>query len=245
MAVQEIKIQRQGGTIGGILGIPSADGTFPGIVVIPTVRGLDDFVHDVVERLAKEDWVALGVNIFDHPGVPEDPFKRPGAQPDQQVLTDLDAGLSFLRNNSLVGSQPIFAWGYCIGGRFSLLWPTYQKGIAGTAAFHGFPTNDINNPNTPAEPAGRMEDLHVPVIGLFGEADRLVPIKEVDRYRSELEKHNKEFEIVTYAGVEHGYTNPKNPSYNKDAAEESWQRATQFLRRLTKTKSKATAARGS
>lgn len=237
MAVREIKIQRQGGNIGGILGVPAGDGPFPGIVVIPTVRALDDFAHDVVERLARENWVALGVNIFDHPGIPEDPFKRPGSQPDQQVLTDLDAGLDFLKNNALVGSQAIFAWGYCIGGRFSLLWPTYQKGIDGAAAFHGFPTNDTSNPNTPTEPAGRVEDLHVPVIGLFGESDRLVPIKEVDRYRSELKKHGKEFEIHTYAGTDHGYTNPKGPAYNKDSAEDSWQRATQFLRRLTETKS--------
>ena len=232
MAVQEIRIQRQGGDIGGLLAVPSGSGPFPGVIVIPTVRAFDNFAHYAVERLANEDWVALGVNIFDHPGIPEDPFKRPGSQPDERVLGDLDAGLNLLKNHSLVKNQSIFAWGYCVGGRFSLLWPTYQKGIAGAAAFHGFPTNDTTNPNTPTEPAGRLEHLNVPVIGLFGEADRLVPIKEVDRYRSELTKHGKVFEIQTYPGAEHGWTNPKGPAYKQEAAEDSWRRATQFLRNI-------------
>ena len=232
MALQEIKIQRQGGDIGGLLAVPSGSGPFPGVIVIPTVRGFDDFAHYAVERLAKDDCVALAVNIFDHPGIPEDPFKRPGSQPDEQVLGDLDAGLNLLKNHALVKNQSIFAWGYCVGGRFSLLWPTYQKEIAGAAAFHGFPTNDTTNPNTPTEPAGRVEQLNVPVIGLFGEADRLVPMTEVERYRSELAKHKKIFEIQTYPGTDHGWTNPKGNAYNQEAAEDSWRRATQFLKNL-------------
>ncbi len=245
MAVQQIRIPRQGVDIGGLLAVPQGSGPFPGIVMIPTVRAFDDFAHYAVDRLAGDGWVALGVNIFDHPGIPEDPFKRPGSQPDEQVLTDLDAGLSLLQNHALVKGQPIFSWGYCIGGRFSLLWPTYQKRIAAAAAFHGFPTNDTSNPNTPTEPAGRVEHLHVPVIGLFGEADQLVPIKEADRYRSELTKHKKNFLIHTYPGAGHGWTNPKGAAYNQEAAEDSWQRATQFLNGITETHSKTAGVRGS
>ncbi|HEX9878660.1 MAG TPA: dienelactone hydrolase family protein [Candidatus Binatia bacterium] len=242
MAVQEIRIPAQGGDIGGLLALPQGGGPFPGIVMVPTVRALDDFAFYVVERLASEGWAALGVNIFDHPGVPEDPFKRPGAQPDQQILADLDSGFDLLKNEPVVQGQPVFAWGYCLGGRFSLLWPTYQKGLAGAAAFHGFPTNDTKNPNTPAEPAGRVAELQVPVIGLFGEADRLVPMKEVERYRSELSRQNKDFEIQTYPGADHGFTNPKGPAYKPQAAEDAWNRATRFLRRLTDTRTR-TAAR--
>ncbi len=235
MALEEIRIPREGGDIGGLLAAPSGNGPFPGIVLIPTVRAFDDFVRYAVGRLAGDGWVTLGVNIFDHPGVPEDPFKRPGAQPDEQILTDLNAGLNLLKNNPLVKGQPIFAWGYCIGGRFSLLWPTYQKEIAGAAAFHGFPTNDTSNPNTPTEPAGRMAQLTVPVIGCFGEADRLVPMKEVERYRSELSQHKKNFEIHTYPGTDHGFTNPKGSAYKQEFAEDAWKRATDFLRRSAAT----------
>lgn len=239
MAVQQIRIPREGGDIGGLLSLPQGSGPFPGVVMIPTVRAFDDFAFYVVERLASEGWAALGVNIFDHPGVPADPFKRPGAQPDQQILTDLDAGLNLLQSQSAVQGQPVFAWGYCLGGRFSLLWPTYQKGLAGAAAFHGFPTNDTANPNTPTEPAGRVEHLGVPVIGLFGEADRLVPVKEVERYRNELTRHKKDFEVHTYPGADHGFTNPKGPAYKQEAAEDAWKRAAQFLRRLTESQVRA------
>ncbi len=87
--------------------------------MIPTIRALDEFARDVIERLAVENFVALAVNFFDHPGVPEDIFKRPGAQPDDQVLGDLNAALAMLRQHPLVGDQPVFAWGYCLGGRFA------------------------------------------------------------------------------------------------------------------------------
>jgi len=229
MAAQSVSIPRQPKSIGGLLAVPEVEGSFPGIVVIPTVRGLDEFMTYVVERLAGEGFVALAVNIFDHPGVPEDPFKRPGAQPDDEILGDLDAAYDFLRKDARVGSHPISAWGYCIGGRFALHWPNFKSDLAGGAAFHGFPTNDTSNPNTPTEPAGRVAELTVPVIGNFGEADRLVPMSEVERYRAELEKHGKDFEINTYPGADHGWTNPKMPAYVKDAAEDCWRKSVQFL----------------
>jgi carboxymethylenebutenolidase len=228
--VQDVRIPREGQDIGGILAEPAGTGPFPGVVVIPTVRGLDEFARDVVERLASEGFVALGVHIFDHPGVPEDVFKRPGSQPDERTLTDLEAGRAFLRQHPAVGSQPVCAWGYCIGGRFSLLWPTYQPELAAAAAFHGFPTNDTSNPNTPTEPAGRVAELQVPVIACFGEADKLVPMTEVERYRSELARHSKDHEIHTYPDADHGWTNAKMPAYRAQAAEDCWTRAVRFLK---------------
>lgn len=242
MSIENVTIPLSGATIAGILAAPQGRGPFPGVVVIPTIKALDEFAAYIVERLAAEGFVALGVNIFDHPGVPEDPFKRPGSQPDEQVLADLDGAFAVLRKHPLVKDQPIFAWGYCLGGRFALLWPTYRREVAGAASFHGFPTNDTANPNTPTEPAGRVEHLLVPVIACFGEVDRLVPMKEVSRYRAEVERHRKDVEIHTYPGADHGWTNPKGPTYNKDAAEDSWRRAVECLRRSTAAKPKVASA---
>src|SRR3954469_20746264 len=74
VAVERVRIPRQPTDISGLLAVPEVDGTFPGIVVIPTVRGLDEFMERVTERLAGGGFVALAVGIFDHPGVPEDPY---------------------------------------------------------------------------------------------------------------------------------------------------------------------------
>ncbi len=229
MPAQEVRVPREQGSIGGMLAMPEVEGTFPGIVMIPTVRGLDPFAQYVVERLASDGFVALGVNIFDHPGVPENPFERPGAQPDDEILQDLDAAFSMLKGHPSVQGDAISAWGYCIGGRFALLWPTYQPNLAAGAAFHGFPVNDTGNPNTPTDAAGRCGQLSVPVIGCFGEADRLVPMSAVERYRSELERAGKDFEIHTYAGADHGWTNPKLEPYRQEAAEDCWDKARKFI----------------
>ncbi len=231
MAAQQVRIPRQPNDIGGLLAVPPVDGRFPAVVVIPTIRGLDEFMQEVVEQLAGEGFVALAVNIFDHPGVPEDIFKRPGAQPDDEILGDLEAALAMLEKDPRVQPNAICAWGYCIGGRFSLLWPTYQPKLAAAAAFHGFPTNDTSNPNTPTEPAGRVAELQVPVIANFGEADKLVPMSEVERYRAELTKHGKDAEVHTYPGRDHGWTGRKNPSYDEKDADLAWRRSVQFLTR--------------
>jgi carboxymethylenebutenolidase len=241
MAAEQVRIPRQPNDIGGIMAVPPVDGRFPAVVVIPTIRGLDAFAEGVVERLAGEGFVALGVNIFDHPGVPEEIFKRPGAQPDQEILGDLDAAFEMLKKDPRVIPEAISAWGYCIGGRFSLLWPTYRPELVAGAAFHGFPTNDTSNPNTPTEPAGRVAQLQVPVIANFGEADKLVPMSEVERYRAELEKHGKDAEVHTYPGRDHGWTGKGGPAYHEEDAETSWRRTIQFLTRRIAARTQAGA----
>ncbi len=241
MPLEKVRIPRGDTTVGGILAAPQGAGPFPGIVVIPTIKALDDFAGDGVERLAAENFVALGVDIFDHPGVPEDPFKRPGSQPDERVLGDLDAALAMLRSHPLVGEQPVFAWGYCIGGRFAMLWPTYRKDLAGAASFHGFPTNDTRNPNTSTQPIERVQHLQSPVIAFFGEADRLVPMKDVDDYRRELKAHDKVFEVHTYPGADHGWTNVRAPAYRKEPADDCWRRSMEFLRRHAAAKTRRAA----
>jgi carboxymethylenebutenolidase len=241
MAVERVQIPHQPSDIAGLLAAPDIEGTFPGVVVIPTIQGLDGFIESVVERLAGEGFVALCVNILDHPDVPEDPFKRPGAQPDEQILGDLTAAYQALRRDPRVGGQPICAWGYCLGGRFSLLWPTYEPGLTAGAAFHGFPTNNTTNPNTPTEPAGRVGELQVPIIACFGEVDPLVPLSEVERYRAELTSHGCDFEIHVVPGADHGWTNPRGPHYLAPAAEESWRRTLQFLTRRIAARQSAVA----
>ena len=244
MAVEKVRIPRGATTVGGILAVPQGRGPFAGIIMIPTIKALDEFAADVVERLALENFVALGVDIFDHPNIPDDPFKRPGSQPDEQVLGDLDAALAMLRKHPLVGDQPSIAWGYCLGGRFALLWPTYQADLAGAASFHGFPTNDTTNPNTPTQPLDRVPHLDTPVIACFGEADRLVPMKDVTAYRDKLQSHKKVFEVHTYPGADHGWTNAKGPAYRKEAAEDCWRRAVAFLRQHGTVRTKLASAGG-
>ncbi len=226
---QEIRVSRAGGDIGGLLAIPEGPGPFPGVVVIPTIMALNDFARHVVDRLAGDGFAALAVNIFDHHGVPEDPFKRPGSQPDARVIGDLEAGLEMLKNHAKVKGQPISAWGYCIGGRFAMLWPTYQTSLAAAASFHGFPANDTSNPNTPTTATGRVSHLRTSVIAFFGEADKMVPMSQVAAYREALSKHDKQSEVHTYPGCDHGWTDPARPAYNKDAAEDCWHKAIQFL----------------
>jgi carboxymethylenebutenolidase len=230
---QNVRIPREGGDIGGLYAAPDGQGPFPGVVVIPTIRGNDQFVAAVVDRLASDAFAALCVDIFDHPGVPENPFERPGSQPDERTFGDLDAGVTFLKNQRGVDANAICAWGYCIGGRFSLLWPSYRPELAATAAFHGFPVGRPGapaNPNTPTEAVEVVNQLQVPVSAHFGELDALVPLELVEQYRQALQQHGKDFELYVYPGADHGWTSKQAPAYHEQHAEDAWKRAVRFLK---------------
>ena len=49
-------------------------------------------------------------------------------------------------------------------------------------------------------------------------------------------KHGRDVEIRTYPGCDHGWTNPERPAYNKDAAEDCWAKAIEFLRKRIRAK---------
>ncbi|GEM_PF-1097906 len=241
MDVTEIRVPREGGQSGGgILALPHGGGPFPGVIVIGTISGLDKFAAYAVGRLADDGFAALSVDFFDHPGVPSDPHQRFGGQPDQEVMSDLDAGLRLLENHPQVHGEPIFTWGYCLGGRFALLWPTYQPRLAGAVSFHGFPTNDTTNPNMPTQPIDRLDRLTAPIRAFFGEADMAVPLTEVERFRKAITAHGKEQLVQThvYPGAKHMWTNPYGERYDAEAAEDCWRRGVEFMR------AQASAARG-
>ena len=63
MAIENVRIPRGANTIGGLSASPRGQGPFPGVIMIPTIRALDEFARDVVGRLAAENFVALAVNI--------------------------------------------------------------------------------------------------------------------------------------------------------------------------------------
>ncbi len=92
--LRDVRIPRKPADIAGVLAVADGPGPFPGVVVIPGIMALNPFARSVVERLAREGFAALAVDYFDHPDVPAEPMKRPGSQPDERVLGDLEAAAS-------------------------------------------------------------------------------------------------------------------------------------------------------
>ena len=63
------------------------------------------------------------------------------------------------------------------------------------------------------------------MLGLYGEKDTGIPVKDVEAMREALKKeNNKSCEIVVYPGAPHAFFADYRPSYKKEAAEDGWKR---------------------
>ncbi len=75
--------------------------------------------------------------------------------------------------------------------------------------------------------------VRCPVLGIFGEADHLISLADVRRFRDCLERHDKTYTIRVFAGAPHGWLNDTMPGrYRREAAEAAWALQLQFLRRV-------------
>jgi carboxymethylenebutenolidase len=74
---------------------------------------------------------------------------------------------------------------------------------------------------------GRIE---CPVLGIFGEADHVIALADVRRFRDCLDRHDKSYTIKVYPGAPHGWLNDTMPGrYRREAAEAAWALQLAFL----------------
>ncbi len=75
----------------------------------------------------------------------------------------------------------------------------------------------------------RLTPVNVPILGLFGEDDRGIPVESVRRFEQTLEMLGKNYEIEIYPDAKHAFADPASANYNAAIAERAWARALAFL----------------
>ena len=76
-----------------------------------------------------------------------------------------------------------------------------------------------------------LRPVNTPILGLFGEADQGIPVSSVRAFEESLGRLRKEHEIYIYPGAEHAFANPTGNAYDREAAEDAWQKTLVFLDR--------------
>lgn len=70
------------------------------------------------------------------------------------------------------------------------------------------------------------------MLGLYGEKDTGIPVKDVEAMREALKKaDNKTSEIVLYPEAPHAFYADYRPSYKKDAAEDGWKKMQEWFKK--------------
>lgn len=114
----------------------------------------------------------------------------------------------------------IFTVGWCFGGGWSLQASLLAKEKAkGCIMYYGRPEKDST----------KLQTLTCPVIGFFGTQDKGIPEATIKTFKSTMYGLGKKINVNWY-NAGHGFVNPSNPSFNKEAKEDAYAKAVGFIK---------------
>ncbi len=228
---------RQGDTVleGYLAYDDDFEGARPGVMVVHEWMGIGEYVRQRVEQLAQMGYVAFAADIYGQGVRPSTP-EAAGAEAskyraDRGLLRDrAQAGLSILQNHALTQPDKVAAIGYCFGGGTVLELARSGADVAGVVSFHG----NLDTPN-PLD----AQNIQAKVLVLHGAVDPYVPPEQVAAFEAEMTEANVDWQLISYGGVVHSFTNPEagdDPSdgvaYDAQADRRSWTAMQQFFQAL-------------
>jgi dienelactone hydrolase len=210
----------------------SKSGRRPGVLVVHEWTGINAHTRDVTERLAKLGYAALAVDVYGkgvRPSAPKEAGAEAGKYKQNRALfrQRLQAGYRTLLKQRQVDAQRTAAIGYCFGGTGVLELARTGADVDGVVSFHG----GLDSPN-PADGG----NIKAKVLILHGAEDPFVPQKDIDAFLAELRSAKVDWQMISYSGAVHAFTNPasgNDPSagaaYDAAADRRSWLAMQQFL----------------
>jgi dienelactone hydrolase len=201
-------------------------GDRPGVVLFPDARGVGEHAKECARRLAEHGTVALVADLY---GNGTFAAELPEAQ---RLMNELradvggwrrraQAAFDALARHPAVEPRSLAAIGYCFGGSTALELARSGAALQAAVSFHG----GLASPR-PEDAA----NIKAHVLVCHGAADPLVPPAQVAEFVGHMGKCPADWQIHSYAGVVHGFTNPEADhagtpalAYHADADRRSWQ----------------------
>lgn len=220
---------------------PEGDGPFPVVVVVSEIFGVHEYIRDLCRRLAKAGYAAVAPAFFVRV---EDPAPLSDMQRIQQIVAaagyeqvmgDVAATLDWASRQLWADSGRAAITGFCWGGK--VVWQACARFAALDAgvAWYGrlAPAAEATAEQAVAGqpwPVDLADDLKCPVLGLYGGADRGIPLASVEAMRSALARAGQTAsKIVVYPDAPHGFHADYRASFTPEAAADGWRRLLAFL----------------
>ena len=232
---------RDGTSINGHLVRPAGEERLPAMVVIHEAGGLNDHIRDVAARIANLGYVTLAVDLYTREGGPPPAgdmqalFARLFAMSDAAALADLEGAADLLRAREDV-SGCVGCIGFCMGGRYTLLFATASDRLdAAVDCWGGFidraTPDERSTPERPMPPLELAGSLHCPLLAAVGAEDQNPSPALGERLREEAGRSGKEVRVDIYEGAGHAFFADYRPTYRPEPAALLWERVVPFLRR--------------
>lgn len=209
----------------GYLAMPeSLEGNeYPLLLLVHDWWGINDSLKERADELAREGFVCFVIDLYGG----RVPVNAVQAYELMQLLNSARALKSIKQAQEYLGEYPsvnplrtgVLGWSY--GAKLALEYSlVYPRSLHALGLFYPQVKEDEES----------FENLRVPVIGFFGEQDKGIPIDFVNNFKFRLEQMHKRVQIHFYPEEIHGFFNPENLGYSRDAAEDSWQKTLDFFR---------------
>ncbi|WP_414753389.1 dienelactone hydrolase family protein [Anabaena sp. CCY 9910] len=243
VATETVNFSQNNLQIAGYLAQPQAPGSYPGVVVLQEIFGVNSHIRDVTERIAKLGYVAIAPALFQRqaPGfetgyTPQDiEVGRGYAMQTKatELLSDIQAAIDYLKTLPQVKQDGFGCIGFCFGGHVAYLAATLPD-IKATASFYGagIATRTFGGGNPTVS---RTPEIKGTLYGFFGTEDASIPPEQIDQIETELEKYNISHRVFRYDGADHGFFCDRRASYNPQTAAAAWEQVQQLFKTVLTT----------
>jgi carboxymethylenebutenolidase len=212
-------------------GWPDSTAPSPAIVVIQHAPGVDRFLHEIVERLARTGYVAAAPDLYHRLDARLDGMAKMRRLRDQEVEADIGAAVDWLRGHAAVDRERLGVIGFCMGGRVAYMAAAANPHMKAAVVYYG---GNIMVPwgEGAVAPFARSHEIHCPLLFHFGADDTNPSPDDMRKLDAELTRHDKAHEFHVYEHAGHAFMNFTNPErYREAASNVSWPRTLEFLAR--------------
>jgi carboxymethylenebutenolidase len=219
-----------------LLAYPGGGGSFPTVVLMHERYGLVQHTRDQAARCARDGYAVLAPNFF---------FRHPDQAAlnsgrarynlsDPEAVELMKVALATLTRHAAADLSKIVVAGYCQTGRHPLVFAA-EVPISAAVVWYGAASKrewEVNKLQ-PRPLEAVIAAFSCPVFAAFGEADHIISIEDVQRFRNHLEANNKSYDIHIYEGAPHGWLNDTMPGrYRKPQADAGWAAQQRFLSKV-------------
>jgi carboxymethylenebutenolidase len=197
LITEDVHVTGDGGyQLPAYLARPNAEGRRGAVIVVNEIFGIHEYIKDVCRRFAAEGYVALAPDYFDRAGdpAPMTDFAQVreivAAATYQQTMGDTGGALDWLSEQRFVNDRALAITGFCWGGAVTWMAAARFAQIKAGVAWYGRlapPAADGFGAEAGRPwPVNIAANLHAPVLGLYAESDRGIPLDTVEDMRRAL-----------------------------------------------------------
>lgn len=239
MHSEEIQYTVDGESFTGYLAYDeSIEGERPAILLVHEWWGLNDFLREEAERLAAEGYTAFAIDMYGSNLSADNPtdaaaLMNKTLETEGAPLKRFQAALDLINQHPTVASGEVAAQGYCFGGAVALTMARLGLPLKGVVSFHGALETEIK-----IKPGDVTAQIQVHT----GGDDDMIPTEHVVEFVREMHSAGVRFDLFSYPGVKHGFTNPAATgrgekfglplAYDEAAANDSYESAIAFYEKI-------------